>query len=281
MIVTLLFCNHFLIGQSSFATGYEWVMPRVSQQARVYQRLGGTEIEVIYSRPLVNNRVIWERSGIAPYGKVWRAGANEATVISFSTDVEINGKPLKAGKYAFFVIPHENNEWEVIFNSRHIQWGAFTHNPELDVLRTTVLVKSAEHREAMEISFPELSANSATMELHWGKKKIEIPIAVDGPALSAARANATFDWQAGFFAAQYFIRSDTLLEEGLKWANASIAMEENLSNLNQKFKILEKLGRMDEATEVGKYILSQLEGKEDTRSKRFRQVIQSAMESWK
>lgn len=280
-MVALFFCNHVLVGQSAFPTGYEWVMPRVSQQARVYQRLGGTEIEVIYSRPLVNDREVWKQPGIAPYDKVWRAGANEATIISFSTDVEINGQPLKAGKYAFFVIPHENGEWEVVFNGRYIQWGAFTHNPELDVLRTTVRAKSAEHREAMEISFPQLNANNASMELHWAETKIEVPIAVDGPANSVSRANTTFDWQAGFFAAQYFIRSDTLLAEGLKWANASIAMQENLSNLNQKFKILEGLGRMDEARGVGEYMLSRIEGKEDARSIRFRQIIQDTMNGWK
>lgn len=272
LVVLCLLGSTGLDAQSAFPTGYEWVVPRTSQQARVYQKLGVTEIEVIYSRPYVRDRDIWQEPGIAPYGKVWRAGANEATIVSFSTPVKVAGKDLKAGKYAFFVQPEEEGPWVIIFNSVFSQWGAFTHDPSKDVLRVEIMPKEAEHREALEFSFPTLTEDETEMVLHWGERQIVVPISVDIEATSIVRANATFDWQAGFFAAQHFIDIGQF-KEALKWVNASIAMQENYSNLNQKITILESLGNKIQVLETAEYVLKLTEGKEDGRSKRFHQMM--------
>ncbi len=108
---------------------------RVSPKAEVMQVVGFTEVRIIYSRPGVKGREIW--GGLVPYNQVWRAGANEATKFIFSTDVLIEGKPLKAGSYSFFAIPGKN-EWTLIFNKVADQWGAFEYNESQDALRIKV-----------------------------------------------------------------------------------------------------------------------------------------------
>jgi len=91
---------------------YNVFLPAVSPKAVVSQTVGVTDITLTYHRPAVNNRKIW--GGLAPYGQVWRTGADENTLISLSTDVSINGKPLAAGTYGLHTVPGES-EWTIIF----------------------------------------------------------------------------------------------------------------------------------------------------------------------
>jgi FtsP/CotA-like multicopper oxidase with cupredoxin domain len=84
-------------------------LPRASQRAAVMQRIGITNITIRYHRPLVNGRKVWT-SGIAPYGEVWRVGANENTTIEFGDPVAVEGQPLAKGIYGLHMIPGEN-EW--------------------------------------------------------------------------------------------------------------------------------------------------------------------------
>lgn len=269
LILVALLCPMFSFSQSAFPTGYEWVVPRSSQQASVYQKLGVTDIEVIYSRPYLKGRDVWNEPRIAPYGKVWRAGANEATIFSVSTDVEVMGKELKAGKYAFFIQPEKEGPWKVIFNKIYEQWGAFTHDPTQDALVVEVEPQAAPNREALEFSFPILEEEQTSLSVHWAEVQLLISIAVDISATSKQAVNATFDWQAAFFAAQHFLDNEDP-EEALRWINASIAMQENFSNLNQKFNAYEMMGSVEEAKEVAKYIIGLTEGKTDRRSVSFR-----------
>jgi hypothetical protein len=109
---------------------------------------GGAAIEVAYSRPLVKGRTIGGAE-IATYGKVWRTGANEATTITFSKDVKIEGKPLAAGQYALYSIPGEK-DWVIIFNKGLKNWGTVYKQDE-DVLRVTVKAgKAATFTEALK-----------------------------------------------------------------------------------------------------------------------------------
>src|SRR5438309_9962286 len=90
-------------------------LPDVSQAAEVKQRIALTDITVKYHRPLLNGRKIW--GGLVPYGKVWRAGANENTTIEFSDSVSVEGKPLVKGTYGLHMIPNPDS-WTVIFSDR-------------------------------------------------------------------------------------------------------------------------------------------------------------------
>src|SRR5208282_6301304 len=109
--------------------------PAASPACTLKQRVGLTDIEIVYSRPGVKGRTIF--GGIVPYGQVWRTGANQATKISFSTPVKLEGNEIPAGTYALFTIPGEN-EWTIIINKNTNQWGAFQYNEKDDFVRFKV-----------------------------------------------------------------------------------------------------------------------------------------------
>ncbi|MFQ5927556.1 MAG: DUF2911 domain-containing protein [Terriglobia bacterium] len=149
--------------------------PRPSPNAGVSQTIGVTEVSISYGRPGVKGRQIWGE--LVPYGKVWRTGANEATTISFSNDVTIEGQKLPAGTYALFTIPTEN-EWTIVFNKTAKQWGAFNHDAGQDALRIQVKPEAVGHEEWLSFNFQDLSANSATLVLRWEKVAVGFTIQV-------------------------------------------------------------------------------------------------------
>src|SRR5262249_3783013 len=104
-------------------------LPRPSQRAQITQRVGITDITITYHRPLVNDRKVWD--ALVPYGKVWRAGANENTTITFSDPVTIEGKALDAGTYGLHMIPTAD-QWTIIFSKNSTSWGAFTYDQAED-----------------------------------------------------------------------------------------------------------------------------------------------------
>jgi hypothetical protein len=148
---------------------------RVSPKAGIWQIVGLTKVDISYSRPGVKNRKIWGE--LVPYNKVWRAGADEATKFTFSTDVMIEGKKLSAGSYSFFVIPTEK-EWTVIFNKVADQWGAFTYNEAEDALRFKVKPEKNTFHEWLVYSFSNMTQNSAVINLIWENLKVPFKIEV-------------------------------------------------------------------------------------------------------
>ncbi|MBP7398769.1 MAG: DUF2911 domain-containing protein, partial [Chitinophagales bacterium] len=108
---------------------------RVSPAETATATIGENIVTINYGSPRVKDRTIWGE--LVPYNEVWRAGANEATTISFTQDVMINGQLLKKDTYAFFAIPTAT-DWTIIFNLDEKQWGAFKYNETDDALRFTV-----------------------------------------------------------------------------------------------------------------------------------------------
>lgn len=130
-------------------------------------KAGTVNVKINYGSPSVKGRQVW--GALVPYNQVWRAGANEATTINFSGDVKIEGKTLPAGKYAFFVIPTEN-DWTVIFNKTAGQWGAYSYDEKQDALRVTVKPRKAA-------AFSERLVYSLTGDaivLKW--ENLEVPV---------------------------------------------------------------------------------------------------------
>jgi len=147
---------------------------RLSPKAEIMQVVGFTEVRISYSRPAVKNREIWGK--LVPYNTVWRAGANEATKVTFSSDVIIEGKSLKAGSYSFFTIPNKS-EWTIIFNRVADQWGAFQYNESEDALRIKVKPKKSNHfHEWLTYEITKTDDYSAVISLSWEKLKIEFKI---------------------------------------------------------------------------------------------------------
>jgi hypothetical protein len=114
---------------------------RPSPPAEAHAKMGDNTVSIYYSSPAVKERTIW--GDLVPYGKIWRTGANEATVFETSGDLIINGQKLPAGKYGLFTIPGEK-EWTIIFNSMWDQWGAFKYDSSKDVLRIQAKPEKSE-----------------------------------------------------------------------------------------------------------------------------------------
>ena len=141
-----------------------------SPAATATGKIGSTDVTVNYSSPGVKDRTIF--GGLEKYGKVWRAGANEATTVEFSKAVKVEGKDLPAGKYGFFVIPAESGQWTVIFNKTFNQWGAFKYDEKQDALRVMVTPRksaSLTERLVYEVKSPGLV-------LRW--ENVEVPVAI-------------------------------------------------------------------------------------------------------
>lgn len=225
-------------------------LPRKSQHAEVEQTIGITKITVNYSRPLVNNRKVW--GGMVPYGEVWRAGANENTVISFSDPVTIEGKPLDKGTYGLFMIPKED-EWTIIFSKTNTAWGAFTYKPEEDVLRVTVKPTTSDFHNALLYDFDQLAPDSVLLTLRWDKLAVPVKVGVNVTQTVEAslqkqfRSIVQYTWVSYDDAANYFLDSKSDLPEALKYADQSIGAEERYDNLMTKSKILAAMGKTDEA----------------------------------
>ncbi|MCH7773905.1 MAG: DUF2911 domain-containing protein [Bacteroidetes bacterium] len=169
----LLIISLVMISSQCYAQNDKKV--RISPIAAVIQTVGFTEVRIDYNRPGVKERVIW--GGLVPNNKVWRAGANEATKFTFSTDVKINGKILKAGNYSFFVIPTKEN-WTIIFNKVADQWGAFVYNEAEDALRFEVTPEEGSMQEWLAYTITKTSDNSAIVRLEWEKLKVPFTIEV-------------------------------------------------------------------------------------------------------
>jgi Protein of unknown function (DUF2911) len=106
-----------------------------SPPASLAVKIKETNLTIKYHQPAVKGRKVWD--DLAPYGKVWRTGANNATTFEVDQDVKIEGKALAKGKYALFTIPGEK-EWVIIFNSKPAQWGTYSYKAADDVLRVRV-----------------------------------------------------------------------------------------------------------------------------------------------
>ncbi len=123
--------------------------------------------KVIYSRPQLKGRAL---SSLAPNGKVWRTGANEAATITLYNDMKIGGKSVSAGEYSLFTIPREK-EWTIILNKDVNVWGAYAYNEANDVVRVSAPVSSGDSLEAFSIAF-----SKDAMNLGWGTTRVSVPV---------------------------------------------------------------------------------------------------------
>jgi len=239
-------------GYAQTATG-ETVMltlPRQSQHALITQRIGLTDITINYHRPLANGRQIWGK--VVPYGQVWRAGANENTTISFSDPVTIEGQTLDKGTYGLHMIPGEN-EWTVIFSKNATSWGSFAYKEDEDALRVKVKSQSADAHDALAYDFDDVKPNSTVVTMRWDKVAVPFKVEVNVNELVTAAIHRQlhglnqYYWEGWDDAAGYFLANKINLDEALKYEDQSIQSEERYDNLLNKSRILEALGRNEDA----------------------------------
>lgn len=256
LIVLLFGCLSMAgLGQAQTATGETLMLnlPRQSQHALITQRIGITDITINYHRPLANGRQIWGK--VVPYGQVWRAGANENTTITFSDPVVIEGQALDKGTYGLHMIPGEN-QWTVIFSKDANAWGSFSYKQDADALRVTVKPQTTELHDALAYDFDDLKPDSAVVTLRWDKVAVPFKVAVNVNDIVTSSIRRQiyglnqYYWEGWDDAAGYFLANKINLDEALKDEEQSIQAEERYDNLLNKSKILDAMGRKDEAVTV-------------------------------
>ena len=228
--------------------------PAPSPASTLKQRIGVTDVEIDYARPSIRGRQIF--GGLVPYGKVWRAGANSATKIIFSTAVKLNGADVPAGTYALFAIPNKD-EWTIIINKGSEQWGAYKYDEKDDVVRVKAKPIELNHSvESFSITFDDLKDTSADIDLEWDKVKVPVKIEVDFADKLRSQIEAVMDSDNAkkpyYQAALFYYNSGLDLEKAKKWIDAAIAEHEAHYFLYLKAEILKKLGDKNGAIAAAK-----------------------------
>jgi len=253
----LIFAVTFAFAQITFPPGGP------NRKASVSQQIGVTDVRIDYNRPVVNGREgkIW--GDLVHYGFAdlhygtskaapWRAGANENTTFTFSTDVLIEGQPLKAGKYGFFIAMGQEKA-TIIFSNVSTAWGSFYYDSKDDALRVEVpVVKLNESIERLVYVFSDETEDAATVSLQWEKVKIPFKISVDVEKEMIAAFRREFNsgifyryWQNMQMAATYCLAHNINIDEAIGWAERSINSyfgEKNFSTLSTYAGLLEKKG---------------------------------------
>jgi hypothetical protein len=146
-----------------------------SQAGAVSQRIANTEITVTYSRPVARGRTLFGK--LVPYEQVWNPGADQATAISVTRDVEVNGQTLTAGKYSIWAIPRPEN-WTLIFSKAADVYHTPYPGEDQDALRLDVKPEPGPHMETLSFYFPLVEGKEALMRLHWGETVVPLSIRV-------------------------------------------------------------------------------------------------------
>jgi DUF2911 family protein len=242
-----------------------------NQKSEVSQYLGLVKVTIVYSSPDVAGREIWGK--LVPYGLTnlntrksteqnpspWRAGANENTTITFSHDVEVEGKPVKAGTYGLHMIPTQE-DWTIIFSSNTGAWGSFSYLPSEDVLRVNVKTVACEFNEFLTYEFTDRLQNSATARLKWEKLSVPFKISVpngDDLYVRKIREEFTgpkgFNWLNGVAAINFCANKKINLEEALGWAQQFINRDVKYFPIYQaKANVLNAMDKKAEADAVMK-----------------------------
>jgi len=228
-----------------FAQAPALILPEASSRATVSQKVGLTEMDVTYNRPAVKGRKVW--GGLVPFGKVWRAGANENTVVAFSTPVGVGGTTLPAGHYGLHMVPTAT-EWTVIFSSQSHGWGSYSYDPKEDMAKVQVTPAAIEPTERLAFTFDDPSDQGVTLSLRWERLRVPIPIAVDTKQVVVQSLRDQLKGLHQFFpeswsgAAGWCVRNDVNLDEAMAWADRSLGIRESYPALRTKAALLEKKG---------------------------------------
>jgi len=247
-----------------------------NKKASVSERIGLTDISIHYDRPGVKGRdgQIWGKLVYVGYTNLgfgsakaapWRAGANENTTIEFSTSVKIEGQPLAAGKYGFF-IAYDPNECTLIFSKNSSSWGNFYYNDKEDALRVKVKpVATDKSVEWLKYEFMNETDTTASVALEWEKLMIPFKVEVDYINEQIAsfrrqlRSQTGFNWEPWDQAAQWSLQKNVNLDEALLWSDSATSQtfggNQSFQAWSTKAQVLNKLNRGQEADSIMKKAL--------------------------
>jgi tetratricopeptide (TPR) repeat protein len=200
--------------------------PQPSPKSTITQVVGLTNVEIVYSRPSAKGRDVF--NNLVPFGKLWRTGANDNTIITFSEDVVIDGKTLPKGKYALYTTPRADN-WEIIFYTKIDNWGTPENWDETKVaLKTTVKSEHIDRAvESFTIGINNLDNNFAHLEISWEKTIVAVKFEVPTAKAAVASINKVLGGPSAgdyFSAAQYYQQSNGDMAKALEYINKALEM---------------------------------------------------------
>ena len=236
----------FLAFCASISMNAQIVTPQPSPSAKVTQVVGLTDVSLDYSRPAMRGRTIF--GDLVPFNKLWRTGANKNSIITFSTDVKVGGKDLKAGSYAIFTTPGES-VWEINFYSDTENWGT---PQNWDASKVAAIVKAnpskvGEKVESFTIAISNITADGAHLEISWDNTKVAIPFEVPTDAAVTASISKVMAGPGSddyYAAAVYYLNSGKDINKAKEWIDKAITMTEKPAywQLRQQSLIYAKAG---------------------------------------
>ena len=228
-------------------------MPQASPSAKIAQKVGLTDVTVDYSRPSTKGRKIFGE--LVPYRQVWRTGANGATVLSFSTDVIIDGTTIPAGQYALYSIP-DKDEWTMILSKNIKLWGAIGYQQSDDVIRFKAKpAKLSKKNETFEISFANMTDTGSDISLKWENTRVDFRIETEvDPLVMAQIKEYVIDGDSSdpsllYAAASYYYTNSKDINQAYDWINESVEADPKYWTMHLKAKIEAALGKKTAAVE--------------------------------
>ncbi|PRX40632.1 DUF2911 domain-containing protein [Salegentibacter salegens] len=263
------------------ATQAQVQAPQPSPFTKVEQKVGLTDVTLEYSRPGMRDREIFGE--LVPFGDVWRTGANENTKITFSDDITIQGNELKAGTYAIYTIPQED-EWEVMFYSDASNWGNPAEwNEEKVALKATAEVMELPFKmETFTIMIDELKNDSAALNIIWENTVASLRFEVPTEEKAMASIDKVMNGPGAgdyFAAASYYHDANKDLEQAYEWINKSLEMGDLNAFwiLRKKSLIAADLGKKEEAIEAAKKSLA---GAEKAGNQDYVKMNKDSLKEW-
>lgn len=271
----------FLITSTSYA---QVRLPQASPEAMVRQTIGLTDVSIRYHAPGVKGRKIF--GNLVPYGQLWRAGANEATLITFTDEIFLNHERVPAGTYSFFILPESDSVWHVVLNRDTTLWGLEGYDELQDVAYLRVKPKKVPFQETMQFSFSDITTNTGYLHMTWENSRVSIHIEteIEKKALeNIKKALATAepdDWYIWAQCADYMLPRKEHHEKALEWINKSITIKETFFNTWVKAKLYARNNEYQMAASLTEKAIKL--GKEEPESyKTYERDIITAHNAWK
>ena len=251
-LITTIFCALTL--QFSVA---QIDTPAPSPAAKIEQKVGLTDMTVSYSRPGIKGRTIF--GDLVPYGKLWRTGANKNTEITFSDDVIINKKEVKAGSYAIFTKPSATS-WEVYFYADTNNWGTPQKWDESKVVAKVVapIEKLPFKIETFTILISNIKDDKAVLEFLWENALVEVPIEVPTDKKAMASIEKVMGGPAApdyFAAARYYMNADKDINKAKQFIDKAVEKTKDQPRfwyLRLQSQIYAKAGQKKQAIGIAK-----------------------------
>ncbi|WP_370226095.1 DUF2911 domain-containing protein [Mesoflavibacter sp.] len=276
-LITLL-----MVFAVTFTVNAQIETPQPSPLQKIEQKVGLTDVSVQYSRPSMKGRTIF--GDLVPYGKLWRTGANQNTMVTFSTDVMVGESTLKAGSYAIFSKPNKDN-WEVIFYSDTNNWGT---PQKWDDSKVAATVNAKVYDIPMDIetftvSFDDLTNDSAVLGIMWEKTYVAVKFDVPTDKAVTTAINKVMNGPSAddyYAAARYYLESGKDINKAVVWMDKAIDMTKENPRfwwLRQQSLIKAKAGDTKGAIKAAK---ASLEGAEKAGNADYIKMNKDSLKEW-